>query len=164
MKSSLSYLARLVVLASCAVVFSLTLAHTQETKPGVINQSEQIMAGKKAETKATPAPPVDPLAFTEAEQRHITLIIGQQRQIGQKIRTIEDEFLRLADDDKNGFAYQGLLLKNQATARKNSEDEGQAFIDRVKPRCPGGPENCIFDFDKMRLVPKSVTKVEQGAK
>lgn len=116
---------------------------------GVANAGQQPSA--KPEAKATPTPTPDPLAFTAAEQGEARLILAEQEQVGKRIRQLHAELMSVKEDDNSGFALVGLKLQKQIEKQAASEQQGEAFIKKVKPRCP----DCIFDFNNMRLIKPS---------
>jgi len=113
---------------------------------GVANAGQQPSA--KPEAKATPTPTPDPLAFTAAEQGEVRTILADQKQIGERLRKLDDELTGINEDDEKGFALVGIKRQKQLEKLRASEQQGAKFIEKVKPRCV----DCVFDFDKMRLV------------
>ena len=100
----------------------------------------------KQEAKATPTP--DALAFTAAEQGEVRTILTDQKQIGERLRKLDEELVGINEDDEKAFALVGIKRQKQLEKLRASEQQGAKFIEKVKPRCV----DCVFDFDKMRLV------------
>lgn len=109
----------------------------------------------------TPTPTPDPLAFTAAEQGEVRTILADQKQIGERLRQLDAELANVKEDDEKGFALVGLKRQRQLEKLRASEDQGAKFIEKVKPRCA----DCVFDFDKMRLVkpPNAETAINSSS-